>query len=416
MNPTMPLSPPRLRDYLLASTGVGAIAAIGAPLLGAFDLANIAMLFPLVVMFNAVRFGRGPAVLSAFLSVALFDFFFVHPHFTFAVSDLQYLLTFSVLLAVALTTAELAARLRHQRDMAAHGEHQAQRLYQTARALSAAASTQQIDEIRRRTLATLMDEADDARPDTLRDTYFTLFATANERVRYLADAERSRVEAEAERLRSAVLATLSHDLRTPLTALAGLAESLPLAGPPLPARQAEIADAIRTEALRTHALARDLLDLARLQSGSITLRRAWLPVEEVVGAALQASAGQLSGHRLDVGLPEDLPMVELDPVLMERVLCNLLDNAARHTPAGGLIALSASATSTELKLVISDSGPGLPPEGRSPSGAGLGLSLVRSILAAHGGTLSADSPADGGARFTVHLPLTPAPTLPEDCS
>ena len=113
-----PKRPPRWPDYAKAALAVIAIALLGAPLLGQFDLANIAMLFPLAVLFAAIRLGRGPAVFAAFLSVALFDFFFVHPHFTLAVSDLQYLLTFAVLLAVALTTAELVARLRSEYEAA----------------------------------------------------------------------------------------------------------------------------------------------------------------------------------------------------------------------------------------------------------------------------------------------------------
>lgn len=404
-------SPPRpWRSYLLAAAAVGAVAGVGAPLLGQFDLANIAMLFPLVVMLAAVRLGRGPAVLAAFLSVALFDFFFVHPHFTFAVGDIQYLLTLTVLLAVALTTAELAARLRRQRDVAEAREHEARQLYHTAQALSAAVSAEHIEAIRTRTLP---PQPGTAASDSLRETYATLFATALERVQYLAEAERSRIEIEAERMRSALLATLSHDLRTPLTALAGLAESLPLAGPPLPPAQAEVAEAIRAEALRTHALARDLLDLVRLQSGAITLRRTWLPLEEVVGAALQARASLLTMHRVRIELPDTLPLVELDPVLMERVLCNLLENAARHTPAGGCIGIGASAHADTLELSVSDNGPGLAQGDAQPAGTGLGLAIVRAIVEAHGGQLQTGSAEGGGARFTLRLPLTPPPQSPE---
>lgn len=408
------LLPPRSqwRNYLLAAAAVGAVAGLGAPLLGQFDLANIAMLFPLVVMLAAVQLGRGPAVLAAFLSVALFDFFFVHPHFTFAVSDLQYLLTFAVLLAVALTTAELAARLRRERDVAEAREREARQLYHTAQALSAALSADEIEAIRTEALANLPIPGVATAPDSLRETHATLFATAFERVHYLAQAERSRVEIEAERMRSALLATLSHDLRTPLTALAGLAESLPLAGPPLPAAQAEVAEAIRAEALRTHALARDLLDLARLQSGAITLRPAWLPLEEVVGAALQARASLLTRHHVDIELPDTLPLIELDPVLMERVLCNLLENAARHTPAGGKIRITANADTETMNISVSDNGTGLG-HGGGPSGTGLGLAIVRAIIGAHGGSLEAGNSAEGGARFTLLLPLTPPPHTPE---
>lgn len=410
-----PPAPAHWRNYLLAAAAVGTVAGIGAPLLGQFDLANIAMLFPLVVMFSAVRLGRGPAVLAAFLSVALFDFFFVHPHFTFAVSDLQYLLTFAVLLAVALTTAELAAGLRRQRDMAEAREREARQLYHTAQALSAAASRVEIEQIRARALATLPapTPSEGQAERALRQTYATLFAAALERVNHLAQAERSRIEFEAERMRSALLATLSHDLRTPLTALAGLAESLPLAGPPLPPKQAELADAIRAEALRTHALARDLLDLARLQSGTITLRRVWLPLEEVVGAALQARASLLTQHRVTLELPESLPLVELDPVLMERVLCNLLENAARHTPADGCIRIGAQADEGVLEIEVSDTGPGLSKGGADPSGTGLGLAIVRAIVDAHGGFFAADSMESGGARVRLRFPLTAPPHAPE---
>jgi two-component system sensor histidine kinase KdpD len=408
---------PPLRHYLYASLAVGAVALLGAPLLGQFDLANIAMLFPLAVLFAAIRLGRGPAVFAAFLSVALFDFFFVHPHFTLAVSDLQYLLTFAVLLAVALTTAELVARLRRERDSA------------------------------------------EARAE---------------------EAAQARLAVESERLRNTLLASLSHDLRTPLTALAGLAESLPLAGPPLPPAQAELAEAIRAEALRTHALARDLLDLARLQSESPRLALDWLAVDELVGSALQARAHALREHLLTLELPEDLPLLQADAVLMGRVVCNLLDNAIAHTPAGGHITLSAQAVvanaaadddapspssaparppdpaqdrpfqhrgegpganggapsaAGSISLTVCDDGCGLPPgreqaiferfvrapHPRAPSrvsgvtgdgGTGLGLAIVRAIVEAHGGTVEARNRSGSGACFTLRLPLPPQPERP----
>jgi len=408
-------SAPRLapsRNYLLAALVVAAVALLGAPLLGQFDLANIAMLFPLAVLFAAIRLGRGPAVFAAFLAVALFDFFFVHPHFTLAVSDLQYLLTFAVLLAVALTTAELAARLRRERD-------------------SAEARAQEVAQ--------------------------------------------ARLAADSERLRNTLLASLSHDLRTPLTALAGLAESLPLAGPPLPPAQAELAEAIRAEAVRTHALARDLLDLARLQSDTPRLALDWLAVDELVGSALQARGHALREHMLTLDLPEELPLLHADAVLMERVVCNLIDNAIAHTPAGGHITLSAqvgappadapsctmnpaSAPShaasagrgspsdraadpgprsgaSWLRIRVCDDGCGLPPgrelaiferfvrapHPRGPSdaatatgdsGTGLGLAIVHAIMAAHGGSVSAHNRAGGGAFFELQLPLPAQPERP----
>lgn len=407
--PAAPDRPP-WRHYLWAALAVIAVALAGMPLLGHLDLANIAMLFPLVVLFAAIRLGRGPAVLAAFLSVALFDFFFVHPHFTLAVSDLQYLLTFAVLLAVALTTAELAARLRRERDSAeARGE----------------------------------------------------------------EAARARLAVESERLRNTLLASISHDLRTPLTALAGLAESLPLAGPPLPPEQAALAEAIRREALRTHALARDLLELARLQSAPVPLAHEWVPVDEMIASALQGRAPLLQEHQLVLDVPEDLPLAHVDPAMMERVLCNLLDNAIRHTPAGGRVTVRARSTDAVptasgkepargtgpeaagapleaaapsahsglarerrvLEITVCDTGCGLPPgqeqaiferfvrSAGPPSplpsgpltgdtGTGLGLAIVRAIIEAHGGRVEACNRPGGGACFTLRLPVPPQPLLP----
>ncbi|MCK2096055.1 DUF4118 domain-containing protein [Thauera aromatica] len=397
---------PSWRHYLWAALAVIAVALAGMPLLGPLDLANIAMLFPLVVLFAAIRLGRGPAVLAAFLSVALFDFFFVHPHFTLVVSDLQYLLTFAVLLAVALTTAELAARLRRERDSAeARGE----------------------------------------------------------------EAARAQLAVDSERLRNTLLASISHDLRTPLTALAGLAESLPLAGPPLPPAQAALAEAIRREALRTHALARDLLELARLQSAPVPLTHEWVPVDEMIASALQGRAPLLQEHQLVLDVPEDLPLAHVDPAMMERVLCNLLDNAIRHTPAGGRVTVRARSTDAVsasagkepahragpdaatapleaaapsarsglarerriLEITVCDTGCGLPPgqeqaiferfvrSAAPPSrpltgdaGTGLGLAIVRAIIEAHGGWVEACNQPGGGACFTLHLPVPPQPLLP----
>lgn len=355
------------RKYLAAILAVVAIAFVGALLLGRLDLANIAMLFPLAVLFAAIRLGRGPAVLAALLSVALLDFLFVKPTLTLAVADLQYLVTLAVLLAVALITAELAGRLRRERDAAeARGE----------------------------------------------------------------EAARARLAAESERLRNTLLASLSHDLRTPLTALAGLAESLPLAGPPLPPAQAELADAIRREALRTHALARDLLDLARLQSDSVALAREWLPVEEIIASASRASVQTLRAHRLLVEVPADLPLMRLDSVLIERVLCNLIDNAVAHTPAGGTITLSARRERGSVEIAVADTGSGLPRgseeaifdrfvrgasagDTKPVDGTGLGLAIVRAIVEAHGGDVGARNRPEGGACFTLRFAVETQPQLPE---
>ncbi|HRP74840.1 MAG TPA: DUF4118 domain-containing protein [Rhodocyclaceae bacterium] len=494
---------PRWYSYVCAAAAVGAIAAIGAPLLGHLDLANIVMLFPLAVLFSAVILGRGPAVLAAVLSVVLFDVFFVPPHFTLVVSDVQYLLTFAVLLLVAVTTAQLAAKLRAQRDMAELREQEAHALYGMARELSAALTEPQIAKMGARfareafdarmslwlpdadgslvavspetdqppgetASATLMTVYQTGRPcvaidpttgterrhvplkapmslrgvlelvpahgaiglseeqERLLETFSSLLAIAVERVHYVAVAQRTEVAMESERLRNALLAALSHDLRTPLTAIVGLAETIELTPPPLGAEHTELVGAIRAEALRTTALVVNLLDLARFESGGIQLRREWQPLEEVVGAALQARASLLSGHRLVLDLPADLPLVEIDSVLMERVLCNLLENAAKYTPEGSRIEVNAATKGAWLELQVCDDGPGLPAgrheelfekfmRGRAESnvsGVGLGLAIVRSVMHAHGGTVRAFDRAGGGACFALALPLGEPPELP----
>lgn len=488
------------RNYGFAVLSVGAIAAVGAPLLGHLDLANIAMLFPLAVLFSAVKLGRGPAVLAAFLSVALFDLFFVPPHFTLGVSDVQYLLTFAVLLLVALTTAELAARLRRQLEAAEQRERQTQALYGLARELSAALAVEQIAANAERftrevfgcdCVLWLPDEQDrlrpaDAGPDPaaavppaaqaawrdgrtqhttdaagkpirwlplrapmrvrgvlalygepvepatapLLDAFSSLLAIALERLHYVAVARRTELEMESERLRNSLLAALSHDLRTPLTAIAGLADAVALTAPPLSSEQAELVAAIGAEARRSGAQVANLLEMARIESGGVHLRREWQPLEEVVGAALQARASLLGRHELAIDLPADLPLVDIDSVLFERVLCNVLENAAQYTPPGSRIEIHARAHEDEIILQICDNGPGLPPDrtdtlfakftrGHTESasgGFGLGLAIVQAVVTAHGGRVRGFNRATGGACFEIALPLGTAPALPQEAA
>ncbi|MBI3430972.1 MAG: two-component system sensor histidine kinase KdbD [Hydrogenophilales bacterium] len=260
----------------------------------------------------------------------------------------------------------------------------------------------------------------------LLETFAAQIALALERVHYVEVAQEALVRMESERLRNGLLSALSHDLRTPLTVLAGLADSLPLAGPPLPPAQAEIAQAIRAESLRTSTLVSNLLDMTRLQEGHIQLKREWQPLEEVLGAALQTLAIPLARHEVHVDLPADLPLLEFDSVLMERVFCNLLENAAKYTPAGSRIEIGARNEGDTVAIIVADDGPGLPP-GREESlfekftrgqdesavtGVGLGLAIVRAIVQAHKGTVRAENRPEGGARFVITLPTGDPPAIP----
>ncbi len=486
------------QGYAAAIVACGLTAAVASRLHGMLELSNIVMLFLLAVVGVGLRYGRGPAVLAAFIGVALFDFFIVPPRFSFAVSDVQYLLTFAVMLLVALVIGQLTAGLKLQAEASTQREHRMRGLYEMSRDLSAALLPEQVAEIGARFLAaefgaraTILaaDEADrlqplpggsakvddgvagvaqwafdrgeaagfgtdtlpasaclvlplkapmrlrgvlvfepaDRRvlgPDHLRllDTCASLLAISLERIHYIDVAQKSTVQIESERLRNSLLSAISHDLRTPLAALVGLADTLRMTAPPLAPAHAEVAASMRESALRMNAMVGNLLDMARLEAGAVPLRREWQPLEEVVGSALAACAPVLQGRPVRVALADDLPLLHLDAVLFERVLVNLLENAAKYTPAGSAIEIGATAAPTTVTLHVDDHGPGLPPgreealfdkferghkEGATP-GVGLGLAIARAIVQAHGGTIAAANRVGAagieGARFSIELP------------
>ncbi|MEO8299019.1 MAG: two-component system sensor histidine kinase KdpD [Burkholderiales bacterium] len=489
-------APWRWRGYVAALAVCAATALLATPLLAVFELSNIVMLFLLAVVGVALGFGRGPAVLAAFVGVGLFDFFFVPPRFSFAVSDVQYLVTFGVMLVVALVVGQLTAGLKAQAEVATQREHRVRSLYDMSRDLSAALLPEQVAEIGARFLraefgassALLAADANDrlqtlpgatAEVDTgvaqwafdrgeaagrgtdtlpasrclvlplkapmrcrgvlavdpgstrlfgpeqrrLLDTCASLLAISLERIHYIDVAQSSTLQIESERLRNSLLSAISHDLRTPLAALVGLADALALGQPPPAEPQRALAASIRQSALRMSALVNNLLDMARLESGAVQLNRQWQPLEEVVGTALAACAPSLAGRAVPVLLADDLPLLHLDAVLIERVLVNLLENAAKYTPAGTAIEIRARCQDDAVQLMVDDHGPGLPPgreealfqkfergsrESATP-GVGLGLAICRAILQAHGGTIRGETRPEGGARFTLTLPVGDPP-------
>ena len=258
------------------------------------------------------------------------------------------------------------------------------------------------------------------------DTFATLAAIALERVHYVEVAQDALVDMESERLRNSLLAAISHDLRTPMTSLVGLSESLALSSPRLDVLQLELADALRDEALRMSDLVTNLLDMARMQSGHVQLDMQWQSLEEVVGSALRARASLLTQHQLVTALAPTLPLVCFDAVLIERVLCNLVENAAKYTPAGSCITLAAEVHTEVVQVSVSDNGPGVPSgleeaifekftrgerESAKP-GVGLGLSICRAIVQAHGGKIGVRPGPGGGAAFVFTLPLGVPPAMP----
>ena len=262
----------------------------------------------------------------------------------------------------------------------------------------------------------------------LLDTFAALIAIALERVHFAAVARDTLVKMEAERQRNSLLAALSHDLRTPLTALIGLAETLALELAAEESPHQESLTAIREQAVRMALLADNLLDMAKLQAGGVRLRKDWQSLEELVGSAMRMLEQPLREHPLRLALDPELPLVNCDAVLIERVLVNLLENAAKYTPAGTVIGVTARAETDWLTVEVWDEGPGLP-AGREQAlfekftrghvesavpGVGLGLAICRAIIEAHGGQIRAANRAAGGARFTFTLPLEPPPPLETD--
>ncbi len=494
-----PVVHPQIRwsGYAIAGIVCAATALLATPLLDVLELTNIVMLFLLAVVGVALLYGRGPAVFAAFVGVGLFDFFFVPPRFSFAVTDVQYLLTFVVMLVVALVVGQLTAGLKLQVEAVTEREQRVRGLYEMSRDLSAALMVEQVAEIGARFLAMefgvkaavlVADDQDQLKvipgatteadmgvaqwafergeaagrgTDTLPsskclvlplkatmrlrgvmaveptgsgllapeqrrmlDTCASLMAISIERIHYIDVAQKTTVQMESERLRNSLLSAISHDLRTPLAALVGLADTVQLTKPPPTDQQQELILAMRNSAMRMNALVGNLLDMARLESGAVQLNRQWQPLEEVVGSAIGACASVLEGRPLKVHLAPELPLLHLDAVLIERVLVNLLENAGKYTPAHSPIEIKARAESDSVVVTLSDQGPGLP-SGREDAifekfergkresatpGVGLGLAICRAIMQAHGGTIRGETRDTGGARFILTLPRGQPPS------
>jgi two-component system sensor histidine kinase KdpD len=500
-----PARPPagRTLPYVASVGMVVACTLVCWAMFGRFDNSNLIMVYLLGVAVVATRYGRGPSALTAVLSVAAFDFFFVPPYLTFAVSDTQYVITFSVMLIVSLLVSTLAGRVRAQAEAARGREQRTQILYSMSRELAAAKTAEEVagavarhvSEILQGPAEVLLPAADgrivapedgplaDAREravaqwaldhgrvaglgtDTLPsasaiyvplrgsqtvvgvlgvrphesllpltpeqldlvETLARQAASGLERVRLGGEAEQARVAVEAERLRSALLSSVSHDLRTPLAAITGAASSLLQEASPGKEEQRELVETIVEESERLNRLVANLLDMTRLESGSVHLRHEWHPVEEVVGSALARLEGSLAGRRVETSLPSDLPLVPMDAVLIEQVLVNLLENALKYAGPESAVRIAAVATNDGVTVEVADDGPGLPPEAlervfekfyRGPSGQrgfGLGLAICRAIVSAHGGRIWAENRSPHGAVFRFTLPVGAPPALtPEE--
>jgi two-component system, OmpR family, sensor histidine kinase KdpD len=489
------------------------------------DLPNLVMIYLLGAVMIAARFGRGAAILSAILNVAAFDFFFVPPFFSFAVSDTQYLVTFAVMLAVTLIIGNLTASVRLQARVAGHRERRTASLYAMSRELAAARGAENLAKIAVRhtsevfdsQVVVLLPNADGrivhprgtGMPGSLRgadlsvaqwvydhaqnaglgtdtlpgndaiylplkisgrppaegaskkqvgasapapalgvlallpgnprrvllpeqlhllETFAGQIALALERAHLSEQALATEIQAENERMRNALLSAISHDLRTPLAVMAGSASTLVEGGPALPEpKRKEMAQAIYDQARQMAQQVNNILDMTRFEIGAPQLNRQWQPLEEVVGAVLNRMQPSLQQRKVSVDLEEDLPLVLIDGGLIEQVLSNLLENAIKYTPPGSPIEIEAWAADDEITLSVLDRGPGIKPGDEErvfekfyrgvPEGAvggtGLGLTICRAIVEAHGGRIWAENRFVGGAMFCFTLPLVGTPPTVE---
>jgi two-component system sensor histidine kinase KdpD len=468
-----------------------------------FHGANLVMIYLLGAAIAGLRLGRGPATLTAVLNVICFNFFFVPPRLTFAVANVQYVVTFAVMLAVALTIATLMANVRMQTRVAGARERRTSLLYAMSRELAGTrgadsmvrVSVRHVGETFASQTAVLLPDADgrldapanvsdeatfpapdlsiaqwvfdhgrpaglgaDALPGApalylpltgsertlgvlavlpsnrrrvllpeqrhLLETFAGQIALAIERARLAETAEAARISAETEALRNTLLASISHDLRTPLAVITGA--STALADPALtiePGARAALARSIASRARDMSELISNVLDLMRFESGQVPMRRHWETLDDLVGLALGRIEPRLGTRRVSVELAPDLPPLYVDAVLFTQVLANLLENAVKHTPDGTLVRVVGHAADGQVTIAVEDDGPGLPSgdpdrlfakfqRGRSEGdvpGAGLGLAICRAVVHAHGGRISAGDRDGGGARFVITLPTADGP-------
>lgn len=472
--------------------------------------ANLIMIYLLGVIACAVWLGRAPSVMASVVSVAAFDFFFIPPYYTFAISDTQYALTFGVMLATGLVISTLMAQVRFQAESARQRERRTAALFAMSRELvdtttmvqlakSAErhvgdvfsgqvyillpeASQSSIKRLEQMTsssgqqplgerelgvaqwvfdhgqvagratdtlpfaegiylpLATVQgsvgvlgivsrDEQRVLAPDQLRllQTFAGQIALALERIRAAEDARKLQVQMESERLRNSLLSAVSHDLRTPLAAITGASSTLVETGESLSAdMRRELAESIYLEGDRLNRLVTNLLDMTRLEAGALSVRKEWQPFEEVVGVALRRLDPVLQGRPVETRIGTDLPLVPIDGLLIQQVLTNLLENAAKYSPATSPIEISAQRQQQTLLVEVADRGPGIPaadrqqvfemffrsPNAGGRTGVGLGLAICRGIVQLHGGRIWVEERPGGGAAIRFTLPLEGSP--PED--
>ncbi len=465
-----------------------------------FALANIVTTYLASSVLVGMKFGRGPAALASLTNVVALAVYFVPPRFALVASDLQYLVSFSVMLIVAVTMANLMGSVRRQIRATGDRERRTALLYAMSRDLSATRGAGNMSRVAVRHIvevfackaAVLLPDADgklhrpsdepvegsfrnadltvaqwvwehgrrgglgsDHMPDALAmylpliheqqrfgvlavlpqnrrrllapeqtrllEAFAEQLSLAVERAGLAAAAEAGRVAAETESLRNTLLASISHDLRTPLAAIAGASSTLAERGRELDDEiRTSLARSIEAKAVEMSEIVSNVLDLMRFESGQMALRRDAHALDDLIGSALVRVEDRLRSHPVRIDLPNELPVLHVDGTLIVQALVNIFDNAAKYTPAEAVLDIRGRIEQERVRVEIDDDGPGFPAVERerlfdkfsrgqgegAVAGAGLGLAICRAIIAAHGGTIRATDRPGGGARIEFYLPIT----------
>lgn len=480
---------------VLTATATG-VSALISPYISP---TNLVIIYLLSVVLAAIYLGRGPAILTSILAVAAFDYFFIPPRFTMAVSDTEYLLTFAGLMLVGLVISHLTALVREQAETATKREEQTAALYELGRDLTATSGINPIAEIvinqigqtfSRDVAIFLPDEhgllkvfaasqglviednelavanwsfqrgkvagrGTDTLPDasmryqplrTARgvvgvlgikpgeaakylsseqrrtlDTFANQVAMAIERARLAEQAHQSEILEITDKLQSALLNSISHDLRTPLVTITGALSSL--ADDTLQLDEAgrrSLVYTAREEADRLNRLVGNLLDMSRLEAGAVRIHKEMCDVQDVVGSVLEQLDGRLTQREVVINIFPGITSVSMDFVLISHVLINVIDNALKYSPPGSPIEISTRAANGYMEIEVADHGPGIPKEDLKRifdkfyrverpdqvTGTGLGLAICKGIIEAHGGFMAAENRLEGGAIIMLALPIT----------
>jgi len=499
--------PVNWRGYAVALLATVVATGLGFLIDRWLPTANISVDYLVAVLVVAMRYGLRPAILASVWSFLAFNFFFTEPRWSFAVTDVQNILTIVFFLFAAVLVSNMTSRLRTQIQVTRESARRTANLYDFSRKVTAAATLDDVlwavvhhvsttingksltllpgdeglaiaagyppeDEIDDKSAAAaewawshgkpagrgsatlpaalwlflplktarssvgvlgvqMMEDADLPSPTQMRllETLADQAAVAIERTTLVADIETAHVATERERLRSALLSSLSHDLRTPLVSILGAASSLISYDDKLDRdSRRDLAQTVLDEAERLNRFVQNLLDMTRLGAGALKPRVDWADLRDIVGAAVERARRLSRGHAIQVDIDPGMPLLCVDAVLIEQVFFNLIDNACKYAPAGTAIKVWARPTADHLAIEVADRGPGIPPEDREKvfdmfyrvgqadsqaAGTGLGLAICRGIVEAHGGTIKAEPGLNGaGACIVIHLPLPPLPELP----